>query len=259
MFDVLSLLNMDDARHLKHLVWAVYDGTLLMGRWPKLPGDCPWCMVLAGLYKHIYRGCDDVAHCPPHTLGFWDCQERIEVLRRGVGLSSTQCSQRRASWPRRKSRSSSECHSQTPTWGNRDGCSHGPSPCMPLRSHCGATTPRCTPLRCYCRATASPNTNTLPKLASAVNILSHAWSSHSGGGMAWASLDDEDAWDDDFQTPHTPVHHVIWREENGQGEPVNGGMEALRGSPGWQTGYQVDVGEEDAMLETINPTWRTTR
>ena len=36
-------------------------------------------------------------------------------------------------------------------------------------------------------------------------------------------------------------------------------MEASRGSPGLRTGYQVDVGEEEAMLETINPTWRTTR
>ena len=76
--------------------------------------------------------------------------------------------------------------------------------------------------------------------------------------MAQASLDDEDAWDDDFQTPHTPIHCIIWREDNSHGEPVNGGMKASRGSPGWQMGYQVDVGEEEAMLETIDPTWRTT-
>ena len=25
-----------------------------------------------------------------------------------------------------------------------------------------------------------------------------------------------------------------------------------------QTGYQVDIGEEEATLETIDPTWRTT-
>ena len=114
--------------------------------------------------------------------------------------------------------------------------------------------PPCMPLRCYCRATAFPDTNTMPKLALAVNVLSHAWSSHSGGGMAQASLNDEDTWDDDFQTPHTPVHSIIWREDDSLGEPVDGGMEALRGSPGWHTGYQVHVGEE----ETINPTWRTT-
>ena len=98
----------------------------------------------------------------------------------------------------------------------------------------------------------------MPKLASAVNIPSHAWSSHSGGGMARASLDDDDAWDDDFQTPHTPVHHIVWREDDGHGEPVDGRMESLRGSPGWWTGYQVDIGEEEATLETIDPTWRTT-
>ena len=113
------------------------------------------------------------------------------------------------------------------------------------------------PLRSYCGATASPDANTMPKLASAVNVLSHAWSSHSSGGMARASLD-EDAWDDDFQTSHTPVCSIVWREDDGHGEPVNGRMEASRGSPGWQTGYQVDVGEEEATLETVDPTWRTT-
>ena len=35
-------------------------------------------------------------------------------------------------------------------------------------------------------------------------------------------------------------------------------MESLRGSPGWRTGYQVDIGEEEATLETIDPTSRTT-
>ena len=53
--NTLALLNVDDARHLECLVWAVYDGALLVGPWAKLPGDCPWCMVLAGLHKHIYR------------------------------------------------------------------------------------------------------------------------------------------------------------------------------------------------------------
>ena len=103
--DALSLLNMNNAHHLEHLAWAVYDSVLLVGGRPKLPGDCPWCMVLAGLYKHIYRDCNDIAHCPPHTLGSWDCQEWIEVLRRGGRLSSMRSSQRRASQARRRSRS----------------------------------------------------------------------------------------------------------------------------------------------------------
>ena len=102
--------------------------------------------------------------------------------------------QQRASRPR----SSSRCHSQTPAQGDRNGHSHGSSPCMPSRCHCGAA--------------LYPDANTMPKLASAVNVLFHAWSSHSCGEMARASLDDEDAWEDDFQTPHMPVHHVVWQE-----------------------------------------------
>ena len=97
----------------------------------------------------------------------------------------------------------------------------------------------------------------MPKLALAVNIPSYAWSSHSCGGMAWASLDDEDAWEDDFQTPHTPVCHVVQWDGGSRGEPATGRMETSRGSPSWQPCYQVDIGEE-AMLESINPTWRAT-
>ena len=175
MPDALALLNVDDAHHLKCLAWAVYDGALLAGAWPELPGDCPWCRVLAVLHKHIYQGHDDAAHCPPHTLGSWDCQEQIEALWRGGGLSSTQGGWRRASWHRRRSRSSSRCHSQTPARGNRDGHSRD--------------SPPCTPSRCYCGASAFLDANTLPKLASTVNVPTHAQSSHSSGGMAWASLD----------------------------------------------------------------------
>ena len=86
--NALTLLNKNDTRYLKRLMWAVYDGALLVGPWPELPGDCPWCTVLARLHKHIYRGCDDAAHCLPHMLGSWDCQEWIEVLQRGGRLSS---------------------------------------------------------------------------------------------------------------------------------------------------------------------------
>ena len=181
--DALALLNMNDTCYLKHLMWAVYDGVLLVGPWPELPGDCPWCTVLAGLHKHIYRGHDDVAYCLPHTLGSWDCQEQIEVLQRGGRLSSMQSGWRQASQPRRRSRSSLRCCSQTLAQGNRDGQSHGSSPHMPLRSHPGVTAPPCTPLRCYCGAAASLNISTTPKVASAVNVPSHAWSSHSSEGL----------------------------------------------------------------------------
>ena len=92
MLDALSLLNVNDARHLESLTWAVYDGALLVGRQPELPRKCQWCTVLVGLYRHIYRGCDDAAHCPLYTLASWDCQERTEVLCQEGKLGS-------AEWP----------------------------------------------------------------------------------------------------------------------------------------------------------------
>ena len=64
MPNALALLNMNDAHHLEHLTWAVYDGALLVGPQPELLGDHPWCMVLAGLQKHIYRGHYDAAPSP---------------------------------------------------------------------------------------------------------------------------------------------------------------------------------------------------
>ena len=51
--------------------------------------------------------------------------------------------------------------------------------------------------------------------------------------MAWASLDDEDAFEDDFQTLHMPVHHVVQWDEGGHGELAAEGMETFRGSPCW--------------------------
>ena len=66
--DALALLNMEDVWHLEHLTWAVYDSILLVGLWPKLLGNHPWCTVLAGLQRHICRGFNDAAHCPPQML-----------------------------------------------------------------------------------------------------------------------------------------------------------------------------------------------
>ena len=88
MPDALALLNVNDVHHLECLMWAVCDSALLVGPRPKLSGDHPWCTVLAGLHKHIYRGHEDVAHCPPQMLGSWDCQEWIEALQRVGSLSS---------------------------------------------------------------------------------------------------------------------------------------------------------------------------
>ena len=88
MPDSLSLLNVNDAGHLECLTWAVYDGALLVDVWPELPGNHQWCTVLASLYKHIYRGCDDVAHCPPYTLASWDSRRGLRhfVKREGSAL-----------------------------------------------------------------------------------------------------------------------------------------------------------------------------
>ena len=47
--NALALLNIEDARHLEHLTWAVYDGAILVGPWPKLLGTHAWCAMLAGL------------------------------------------------------------------------------------------------------------------------------------------------------------------------------------------------------------------
>ena len=122
----LSLLNVNDACHLEHLMWVVYDRALLVGRQPELPGNHQWCTMLAGFYKHIYRGRDDTAHCPPQTLASWDCQERTEALCREGKLGSARSGHRRASRSRRRSRSSSRCHSKMPAlkdWSRHSCCS----------------------------------------------------------------------------------------------------------------------------------------
>ena len=97
-----------------------------------------------------------------------------------------------------------------------------------------------------------------PKVASVVNISPHARSSHSGEGTALASLNQDEALEDDFQTQHTPVCHVMQREDNGHRSSAEGRLECSRGSPGQWTGYRVDIGKEQEMLETVYPTWRTT-
>ena len=173
-----------------------YDGALLVGRRPELPGNCQWCTMLVGLYKHIYRGHDDAAHCLPYKLASWDCQERTKALHREGKLGSVQSGHKRASRPRRRSRSSSRRHSRMPAlrdWSRHSCCS---PPNMPPRCHCGE------PL--------SPGADTMPKLILAVNVPAYARSSRSSWGMARASLDDEDVWEDDFQTAHMLVCHIVW-------------------------------------------------
>ena len=75
----------------------------------------------------------------------------------------------------------------------------------------------------------------MPKLPLAVNVLAYALSSHSGGGMARASLDDEEVWEDDFQTPHSPACHIVRWNGGSHREPALERMEDSGGSPGWQS------------------------
>ena len=99
---------------------------------------------------------------------------------------------------------------------------------------------------------------TTPKVALVVNVPTYARSSHSGEGTAGASLDQDEALEDDFQTQHMPVCHVMRREDNGHQSSAEGMLEHSGGSPGQWTGYQIDIGEEEETLETVDPTWRAT-
>ena len=51
----------------------------------------------------------------------------------------------------------------------------------------------------------------------------------------------------------------MWQEDDGHGDPAEERPESSRRSPGQWTEYQIDTGKEEAMLETIDPTLRTTR
>ena len=130
---------------------------------------------------------------------------------------------------------------------------------MPTRCPHGATLPPCATVRCYCNTATSHNLTTTPKVASMVNIPPHAQSSHPGEGMAWALLAHDKALEDDFQTQYTPVCHVMRQEDTSHRSSAEGRLECSGGSPRQQTGYQVDIGEEEEMLEMVDPTWRTTR
>ena len=116
----------------------------------------------------------------------------------------------------------------------------------------------CTSLRCCCGAAASHNICTTPKVASAVNIPTHAQSSHSSEGMARALLNQDKAQEDDFQTHHMPVHHVKQWEDDGCRSSAEGRLQHSGGILGQWTGYHINIGEEEEMLETVNPTWRAT-
>ena len=135
-----------------------------------------------------------------------------------------------------------------------DGHSWATSPHMPSRCPYGMTLLPCVTARCYCGAVVAHNVGTTPKMALAVNVPPYARSSHSGEGTAWASLDQDEALEDDFQTQHMPIHCVRQWEDNVCRSSAGGRLECPGGSPGQCTGYCIDISEEE-MLETVDPTW----
>ena len=96
-------------------------------------------------------------------------------------------------------------HSQMPA---RERQPQTTSPHTPLRCPHGATLLPCATVRCYCGATVPHDTPTTLKVASVVNVPTHAQSSHSGKGMALALLDQDEVLEDDFQTQHTLVCRI---------------------------------------------------
>ena len=141
----------------------------------------------------------------------------------------------------------------------REGQPWATSPHMPSRCPHGATLLPCATARCYCSTAVPHDISTMPKVASVVNVPPHAQSSHSGKGMALASLDQDEGLEDDFQTQHMPVCRVRRRVDSGSGSSARGGLECSRGSLGQWAAYRIDICEEEETLETVDSTWQTTR
>ena len=72
--------------------------------------------------------------------------------------------------------------------------------------------------------------------------------------MALASIDQEKVLEDDFQTQHTPVHHIKWQGDSGSGASARGGPKCSEESLGQWAIYRLDISEEKEMLETVDPT-----
>ena len=158
--------------------------------------------MLADLHQHIYKGCDDAAHCPPFMTASWDYHDQTKVLHREGRLSSYLA----AAKSRRRSRSHTRCRSRP--LALRDWSVHT---CCSLPSML---------LSCTCGRSLSPGTNSMPWLSLMVNVPAHARSSHSTWGRARATLNMEEMLDDDFQNPHTPVCCIVPQDRGGSGEPA---------------------------------------
>ena len=130
MPNALPLVHLKDTHHLEHLAWAVYDGALPIGSCPELLGECQWCTMLAGIFKHIYKGHNETAHCPPYTLMSWDWQQRTEVVCEECRQSAMCCRHDDGHRARRQRlRSGSRHHSKMPSqkgW-TRNTCGSPPN------------------------------------------------------------------------------------------------------------------------------------
>ena len=125
-----------------------------------------------------------------------------------------------------------------------------------MRCHHGATTPPCTPSRCYWRVAVSPNVSTTPKMASEVNIPSYASPVTPVRGWCGPPWMRTMLW---RMTSRCCIHQsAAWCSGRMMAADVSlrGGLNPPEEAPGRE--YQVDIGEEEETLETIDPTWRTT-
>ena len=185
-------------------------------------------------------------------LGSWDHEEWVEALRHAGSLSRQRQTSR--SW-RRSQSSSHQCsqmlvHEGLP-WLRLPTCLRDVhmeqlySP-VPLQ---GVT------VVLLCPMMSAP----CPKWPQWSMFPPHAWSSHSSERTALASLNQDEALEDDFQTQHMLVYHLRWWGDSGSGSSARGGLECSGGSPGQQAAYCLNIGKEEETLETVDPTWQTTQ
>ena len=236
--DALALLNVEDTHHLECLAWVVYDGILMVGPWPKLLGNRPWCSAgwATATHLQVLRRCGSLPATDTKFLG-----------PSGVGRSTAPCGrpQLHTKWVEMSIPAPEEILKQLMSSLPDAGSGwtfmcHVPPHAFEMSTRSDFTH-LCDfkVLLQHCSTAASHDISTTPKVALAVNIPPYAQSSHSGEGTAWASLDQDEALEDDFQTQHTPVHRVMQRDDDGHRSSAEGRLEGSGGGPGQWTGYHV--------------------
>ena len=64
-----TMMDMNDEPSLERLVWAVYNGVLLLGPMSMLSEQHSLSRILKGAYTLIYRGDKSSDHCSSCTTG----------------------------------------------------------------------------------------------------------------------------------------------------------------------------------------------